>query len=111
MCTFFLERVAGLSQRVQISPHGTQDPPQMCWEGVMWFLGGGCVAKLYPTDFFHWLCRKIMAIDDFPYVGIDFHGDPNIPMPKGVAYEDIDKNLEFILFLNYLFFVIFDIMK
>ena len=49
-----------------------------------------------------------MAIDDYPYVGIDFHGDPNMPIPQGDTYGDIGKNPKFILFfIYYLFFCIF----
>ena len=34
-----------------------------------------------------------------------------MPIPPGYAYGDIGNNPKFILFLNYLIFCIFDIMK
>ena len=61
----------------------------------------------YPPDFFHWWHRQIAAIDDYPYVGVDFCGDPDMPVPQGAAYGDIGNNPEFILFLNYLIFLYF----
>ena len=52
-------------------------------------LGGGRVANPYPTNFFPWWQRQIVAIDDYPYAGIDFCGDPNMPLPPEVTYGDI----------------------
>ena len=86
---FFFERVPWLSPGVYIPPHRVRDPSQRRWENVMRRLGGGRVANPYPADFFPWWRRQIVAIDDYPYVGIDFYGDPDMPLPPGVAYGDI----------------------
>ena len=91
LSTFFFERVLGLSPRVEIAPHGVRDLAQRHWANVMCRLGGGRVANPYPTKLFPWWRRQIVAIDDYPYVGIDFRGDPDIPLPLGVAYGDIGK--------------------
>ena len=75
-------------------------------------LGGGRVSNPYPTDFFPWWWRHIIAIDDYPYVGIDFWGDPDMPLPLGAAYGDIGNESQ-TLFLSFfellIFFVFFDI--
>ena len=52
-------------------------------------LGGGRVSNPYPADLFPWWRRQIVAIDDYPYEGIDFLGDPDMPLPPGSAYGDI----------------------
>ena len=52
-------------------------------------LGGGRVANPYPVEFFPWWRRQLIAIYDSTYVGIDFCGDPDIPLPLGEAYGDI----------------------
>ena len=57
----------------------------------MHILGRGRVANPYPTHFFPWRRRQIITIDDYPYVGIEFCGDPDMPLPLGVAYGDIGK--------------------
>jgi len=44
-------------------------------------LGGGRVATPYPPKFFHWWDRQIMAIYEYPYAGIEFHGDLEMPIP------------------------------
>ena len=86
---FFFERVPGLSPRVDIPPHEVRDPTQRRWENVMCRLGRGMVANPYPADFFPFWWRQIIAIDDYPYAGIDFRGDPDMPLPPGAAYGDI----------------------
>ena len=100
---FFFERVLGLSFRVDIPPHRVRDPAQRCWENVMHKLGGGRVANSYLVDFFPWWRRQIIAIDDYSYVGIDFHGDPDMLLPPGAAYVDIsnESQTHFLSFLNY----------
>jgi hypothetical protein len=41
-----------------------------------------------------------MALEDYPYVGIDFRGDPNMSLPPGSTYKDIGM----LKFLNISFF-------
>ena len=62
--------------------------------------GGGRVANPYPVEFFPWWRRQIVAIDDYPYVGIDFWGDPNMPLPLGSAYGDIGNESRPLLFFK-----------
>ena len=69
--------------------HGVRDPAQRRWADAMRRLGGGRVANPYPADFFPWWRRQIVAIDDYPYAGIGFRGDPDMPLPPGLAYGDI----------------------
>ena len=91
LSTFFFKRVLGPSPRVDIAPHGVWDPAQRCWANVMCRLGGGRVANPYPAEFFPWWWRQLITIDDYPYAGIEFCGDPGMPLPPGVAYGDIGK--------------------
>ena len=74
----------------------------------MWILGGGRVANPYPAEFFLWWWGHIIAIDDYPYVGINFHGDPDMPLPPGSAYGDISK-IPFVWFFELLFFLYLEI--
>ena len=57
-------------------------------------VGDGRVANPYLADFFPWLQRLIIAIDEYPYAGIDFHGDTYMPLPPRAAYGDIGKESE-----------------
>ena len=47
-----------------------------------------------------WWRRQIVAIEDYPYAGIDFRGDPNMPLPPGLAYGDIGNESQPLLFLK-----------
>ena len=110
MSTFFFERVPGLSPRVEIAPHGIRDPAQRHWANVVHRMGGGRVANPYPAEFFPWWRRQLIAIDDYPYAGIFFCGDPDMPLPPVVAYGDIGNEPQLTLFFELLiFFVFFDI--
>ena len=106
---FFFEWVPRISPRVEIAPHGVRDLAQRCWENVMRRLGGGRVANPYPADFFSWWRRQIVTIDDYPYAGVEFCGDPDMPLPLGAAYADIGKESQthFLSFLSYLIFLVF----
>jgi hypothetical protein len=44
-----------------------------------------------------------MAMEDYPYVGIDFRGDSDMPLPPGSAYRDIgvSKFFEYFMFLYF----------
>ena len=110
---FFFERVPGLSPRVDVPLHEVRDPAQRHWADAMRRLGGGRVANPYPADFFPWWQRQIVSIYDYPYGGIDFRGDSDMPLPPGSAYGDIGNEslpLLFLNFLSYLIFCIFLIM-
>jgi len=65
--------------------------------------GGDRVPTPYNDDLFYWWRKKIIALDDYPYAGIDFRGDPDMPLPLGTAYGDIGMSM----FLNISFFCIF----
>ena len=108
----FFEWVLGLIPRVYITPHGVRDPSQQRWENVMCRLGRGRVANPYPEDFFPWWWRQIFAIDDYPYAGIDFHGDLDMTLPPGAFYGNISKESKthFLSFELFNFFVFFDIL-
>ena len=57
LSTFFIERVPGLSPRVDVPLHGVQDPAQRHWADVMHRMGGGRVSNPYLADFFPWWRR------------------------------------------------------
>jgi len=104
LCSFFFERVTGLRPRVEIIPRGPCDLAMAWWIEFMRRQGGGRVSTPYNDDFFFCWRRKIIALDGYPYVGIDFIGDPDMPLPLGAAYGSIGKG--FYIFHFFLYFCI-----
>jgi hypothetical protein len=52
------------------------------WADLMKRLGGGDVPRTaFDDDFFSWWDQQIIAIDDYPYAGLDFRGDPDLVLP------------------------------
>jgi hypothetical protein len=59
------------------------------WIEAMRQLGGGKVPTPYNDDFLFWRRRQVIAIDDYPYVGINYRGDPDMSFPPDSTYGDI----------------------
>jgi hypothetical protein len=106
LCSFFFERVSGLGPRVDIILHGPCDPSMAQWTEVMRQLGGGRLPTPYNDDFFFWWRRQVIALEDYPYAGIEFRGDLNMPLPPGSAYGDTGMQNFFEYFKFFLYFCI-----
>ena len=52
------------------------------WVALMPRSGGGQQMSWIP-EFFGWLRRQLIVVEDWPYAGTDFTGDPNLPLPEG----------------------------
>jgi hypothetical protein len=37
--------------------------------------------EAFDDKFFNWWARQILAIEDYPYDGINFSRDPDMPVP------------------------------
>ena len=57
----------------------------------------------WQPEFFDWLRRHLIVVEDWPYAGTDFIGDPDLLLPEG---EDWDEELGKTLF-NFMSFMIF----
>jgi len=92
LCSFFFERVPALRPRVPVSISAPRDPRMGRWADLMKRLGGGEVPRTaFDDDFFSWWDQQIIAIDDYPYAGLDFRGDPDLALPPTAAWGDIGK--------------------
>jgi hypothetical protein len=61
--------------------------------------GGGRVSTPYNDVFFLWWWRQIISMDDYPYAGINFRGDPDMSLPPRASYGAIGKKK----FTNFIF--------
>jgi len=53
--------------------------------------GGGGQQMHFPPSFFNWLCQQLIIVDDYAYVGIDFKGDLDVPLPLGEQWTNVGK--------------------
>ena len=60
----------------------------------------------FKPEFFQWLEHQVFSIQDFPYTGIDFRGDPNMDLPPGEQWDDSGNhfqhfpNVKFFIFIS-----------
>jgi hypothetical protein len=52
------------------------------WVDLMARHGGVPIVK-YDDVFFQWLRNQLLMVEDYAYVGVDFHGDPDLSLPDG----------------------------
>ena len=72
----------------------------MCWVAVMArHPEEGSEVVRFPPEYFHWLENKVFVIQDFPYAGMDYPGDPDMALPPGEQWDDSGK----IIFKIFLF--------
>jgi len=77
---------------------------------MAWHPDEGVGVVRFPVGYFHWLENQVFAIQDFPYAGVDFRGDPDMVLPQGEQWDD--KGISFFTsFLNYLLFICFYIVS
>ena len=53
--------------------------------------GGDIVHRMYDDDFYTWWERQVLALEQFPYAGMDFRGDPDLVLPPGGVWGEIGK--------------------
>jgi len=46
----------------------------------------------YKAAFFSWLWHQLIVVEEWPYSGANFCGDPDMPLPEGEDYDDGGKN-------------------
>ena len=92
LCSFFFERVPCFSPRMTVRGHLATFPTVCRWATLLPRQGGGRTVEAFNDDFFAWLSRQIPMIEDYPYAGIDFSRDPEMPVPPGEVRGEIGKS-------------------
>ena len=55
---------------------------------------------MYDDDFYSWWEWQVPALEQFPYAGLDFRGDPDLVLPRGGAWGEMGKS--FFIFIKFL---------
>ena len=102
--SFGLERVPMLiPQQLTVVAGLPREPKLMRWVAVMArHPDEGTKVVRFKPAYFQWLKNQVFAIQDFPYAGVDFHGDPDMALPPGEQWDDAGKII-FNIFPNLIF--------
>jgi hypothetical protein len=63
------------------------------------------VQEAFDDKFFDWWAHQIPAIEDYPYTGISFLRDPDMPMPPGEERREIGTH--YFLYFKVILFLVF----
>jgi hypothetical protein len=66
------------------------------WVDLMARHGGVPIVK-YDDVFFQWLRNPLLMVEYYAYVGVDFHGDPDLALPDGSQWGYIGKKEIFVI--------------
>ena len=53
--------------------------------------GAGRGKVKFGDPFFRWLRDQLLMVEEHAYVGTDFSGDPDLPLPPSGQWGDIGK--------------------
>ena len=106
LVSFILERLPIFQGQGAIVAEPIPREPRMDrWAALMPRLGEGQQMS-WRLEFFRWLRRQLIIVEDWPYVGTDFTGDSDLPLPEGDDWdEELGKTSCFLIFMFYVFFV------
>jgi hypothetical protein len=88
LVAWFLERVPLLHPRILLVPTGPRELRLMRWAHVLARHGGGEGGHYFMTTVAHVWGQMPQVILRYPYVGMDYHHDPDMMLPPG---EDWDQ--------------------
>ena len=53
------------------------------WVHIMAHTGAGRGKVKFEDPFFRWLSDQLLMVEDYAYMGTDFSGDSDLPLPPG----------------------------
>jgi hypothetical protein len=89
LCLFFFERVPSLSPRETVQGHIDSFPALCRWAFLLLRQGEGRTHEAFDDKFFDWWALQIPVIEYYPYAGIRFLRDLDMPVPLGEECGEI----------------------
>ena len=83
LCAFFFEKVPALHPHRAMRDSGLQELQMHKWCQMMVQEGGGRVGCFFTEDLLEQWCQFPVVIEEYSYVGMNYHGDPKMPRPAG----------------------------
>lgn len=102
ICSYFFERILGLSPQVQLPIAAPREPCMVCLCDLQLHLGG---VPYHHRDarFYAWWYRCTYVVYDYAFKGMNFCGDLDLALPLGTQWRDIGMFFLFLLFYSYVF--------
>lgn len=98
LVTFFLEHVPLFHyQWIEVDDPTPTNTRLLRWVEIMPRVGRG-QRMHFPLSLFDWLWHQLIIMDDYAYVGTNFRGYLDLPLPPGTQWTDAGKNLFFGIF-------------
>ena len=81
-----------MSPAISLQVRSPRQPRLNRWgEIFLCHRGGDIVQSVYDDDFYTWWEQQLPALEQFPYAGLDFRGDPDLILPPGAIWGDMGK--------------------
>lgn len=77
-------------QNISLRVPGPRELRMQRWVDLMARHDGQSLIS-FSSTFFEWFNRQEMAFVEYPYAGMDFHGDPDLALLVGVQWSAIGK--------------------
>ena len=93
-----------MSPAIPLEVRHPRQPRLSRWGDIFLRHGGGDVVQsMYDDDFYTWWERQVPALEQFPYAGMDFRGDPDLVLPPGGAWGELGNFYfqNFKIFMNF----------
>ena len=81
--SFLLEQIPLMRPGIVTTPLGPREPRQARWAAFLLRTREGPVCHCFDDGFFAWLNSQIIMIEDYPYAGMNFTGNPELVFPPG----------------------------
>ena len=59
----------------------------------------------WRPEFFDWLHRQLIVVEDWPYLGTDFVDDLDLPLPEGDDQDEDFGETHFLSFMSIMIFI------
>ena len=78
-----------IPQHLTVGAGAPREPRMTRWVAVMArHPEEGEKVVRFTEAYFDWLRHQFFSVQDFPYSGIDFRGDPDMVLPQGEQWDD-----------------------
>jgi hypothetical protein len=106
LVSFFLEHIPQMQPQIALEVRPVDDPRMERWTSLSPRLLSESEFR-FTGDFFAWLRRQFLWIEDFPYADVDFRGSMDLILSKGEDWDESGKRLSHIL--SPVSFYVFDV--